>query len=80
MNRYFKTNSETYEEIRKSMDSSSGYPNSEADSWFCSADEALKDIDGNCLIAAIPEIASKFIEAGAIEISSDDYISILNDL
>lgn len=80
MNRYFKTNSETYEEIRKSMDSSSGYPNSEADSWFCSADEAIKDIDGNCLIAAIPEIANRFIQSGATEISSDDYFTVLNGL
>ena len=77
MNKYFKTDSNTYETIRSAMDSASGYPNNQASTWFCSAEEAPKDSEGNCLIAAMPEIAEEFLKAGVAEISEEQYQSLL---
>lgn len=75
MNKFFKTNSQTYEDIRNKMNIASGYPSSEATTWFCSSDTAPKDSEGNVYIAAIEEISEQFIKAGATEITKEEYIS-----
>jgi hypothetical protein len=77
MNKYFKTNSVTYETIRDNMDKASGYPSNEAQTWFCPATEAPMDDQGNLLIAAMPAIAEEFIKAGAQEISEEEFQSLL---
>lgn len=77
MNKYFKTNSVTYETIRDNMDKASGYPSNEAETWFCPAADAPMDGQGNLLIAAMPAIAEEFIKAGAQEISEEEYQSLL---
>lgn len=73
MNRYFKTTAANYESIRTAMDIESGYPSNEAETWFTPAQNAPKSIDGNILIAAMPAITARFIEAGAQEISEQEY-------
>lgn len=73
MNKFFKTNAETYESIRKNMDLISGYPSEKAETWFAPATDAAKDTDGNILIAAMPIIAEQFISAGAAQITEDEY-------
>jgi hypothetical protein len=75
MNTYFKTNTKTYEQIRKQMDDASGYPNNEASSWFTPAKDALKDKDGNVLIGAIQTIAQQFLKAGVEQITEEEYLS-----
>ena len=77
MNKYFKTNSVTYETIRDNMDKASGYPSNEAETWFAPVTDAPLDEQGNVLIAAMPEIASQFISAGATEISEEEFQSLL---
>jgi hypothetical protein len=77
MNKYFKTDSVTYETIRDNMDKASGYPSNEAETWFAPATEAPMDEQGNVLIAAMPEIAEGFIKAGAQEISEEEFQSFL---
>ena len=77
MNKYFKTNSVTYETIRDNMDKASGYPSNEAETWFAPATEAPMDEQGNVLVAAMLEIASQFISAGATEISEEEFQSLL---
>lgn len=77
MNKYFKTSSELYEQIRNSMDSASGYPNNQAETWFISAEQAPKDSEGNCLIAAIEPIAEEFLKAGAEELTEEQYQALL---
>lgn len=77
MNKYFKTNSVTYETIRDNMDNASGYPSNEADTWFTPVTEASMDESGNVLIAAMPIIAEEFIKAGALEISEEEFQSLL---
>ena len=77
MNKYFKTNSVTYETIRDNMDKASGYPSNEAQTWFCPATEAPMDEQGNLLIAAMPAIAEEFIKAGALEISAEEFQALL---
>jgi hypothetical protein len=77
MNRFFKTNVENYEAIRAKMDRKAGYPSSEAETWFAPMTQAPKDLDGNILIAAMPEISEEFILAGAIEISEEQYNNLI---
>ena len=77
MNKYFKTNSVTYETIRDNMDRASGYPSNEAETWFAPVTDAPMDEQGNVLIAAMPEIAEEFIKAGASEISEEEFQSLL---
>ena len=79
MNRFFKTTAEQYEQIRQAMDLSFGYPNEQADTWFCPASQAPKDIEENCLIAAIALIAEEFVKAGAEEITEEQYNSLIDD-
>jgi hypothetical protein len=73
MNRYFKTTAANYESIRMAMDLESGYPSSEAETWFTPAQDAPRDIGGNPLIAAMPAITARFIAAGAEELSEQEY-------
>ncbi len=77
MNKYFKTNSVTYETIRDNMDKASGYPSNEAQTWFAPASDAPMDEQGNLLIAAMPAIAEEFIKAGALEISEEEFHALL---
>lgn len=77
MNKYFKTDSVTYETIRNNMDKASGYPSNGANTWFAPLSEAPMDESGNVLIAAMPEIAEEFIKAGASEISKEEFQSLL---
>jgi len=77
MNKYFKTDSVTYETIRDNMDKASGYPSDEAITWFAPLNEAPMDEHGNVLIAAMPEIAAQFISAGVPEISEEEFKSLL---
>jgi hypothetical protein len=78
MNRFFRTTPEQYETIRSAMDSASGFPNDQAESWFCSAAEAPKDSEGNCLIAAMPAIAEEFIKAEAEELTEEQFNQLTN--
>lgn len=77
MNRFFRTTPATYEAIRAAMDTSSGYPSADADTWFVPASEAQKDAEGNCLIAAIAPIAEQFVAAGAEELPDEEYIALI---
>jgi hypothetical protein len=73
MNTYFKTDIATYEQIRCDLDAAKGYPNDHATTSFAPVAEALKDQSGFALIGAIPEIASAFRQAGAQQITEDEY-------
>ena len=77
MNKFFKTTSTIYESIRNKMDAASGYPSSEASSWFSPADTVPKDSEGYVYIVAIPEISEEFIKAGVLEITKEEYLSSL---
>ena len=77
MNRLFRTSPETYEAIRAAMDAASGYPSTQADTWFAPIEDAPKDADGNPLIAAIEPIAAQFVAAGVEELTSEEYNSML---
>lgn len=55
------------------MDFISGYPSEKAETWFVPASDAAKDANGNILIAAIPIIAEQFVNAGAQQITEDEY-------
>lgn len=77
MNKYFKTNSVTYETIRDNMDKASGYPSNEAETWFAPVTDAPMDEHGNLLIAAMPLIAEEFLKAGAQEISEEVFQALL---
>jgi len=59
------------------MDKASGYPSNEAETWFAPASDAPMDDQGNLLIAAMPVIAEEFIKAGALEISEEEFQSLL---
>lgn len=78
MSRFFRSSPESYEAIRKAMDTASGFPNSSASTWFAPATDAPRDAQGRCLIAAIPPIASHFAVAGADEITAEDYAAALS--
>jgi hypothetical protein len=73
MNRFFHTQPEIYESIRNAMDAASGYPSTQADTWFAPIEDAPKDADGNPLIAAIEPIAAQFIAAGAEELTAEEF-------
>ena len=77
MNKYFKTNSLTYETIRYNMYKASVYPSNEVETWFSPSTEDPIDDQGNLLIAAMPVIAEEFIKAGALEIPEEEYQSLL---
>ena len=77
MNRYFKTDSVSYETIRDKMDKNSGYPSNEAQTWFAPASNAPIDEQGNALIAAMPAIAEEFIKSGVQEISEAEFQRLL---
>ncbi len=73
MNRMFLITPSDYESVRNQMDSESGYPNSEADTWFSPASDCPKDKDGNCLIACIPEIAERIAPVAIKELKQAEY-------
>jgi hypothetical protein len=75
MNTYFKTNIETYEQIRNEMDNAFGYPNHKATTSFTPATEALKDKNGDVLIGVIQVIAEQFLKAGVQQITEEEYRS-----
>lgn len=77
MNRFFRATAERYEAIRASMDSQSGFPSSQAETWFAPADQAPRDTGGLCLIAAIPPIADRFAAEGAKEITAEEFATSL---
>ena len=76
MNLFFRLNFTAYESVRNEMDTESGYPNEQADTWFTPAADAPKDENGNCLIAAIPPVADRLAEVGE-EISEEQYQAAL---
>jgi hypothetical protein len=55
------------------MNSESGYPNSEADTWFSPSSDCPKDKDGNCLLACIAEIAERIAPVAIKELTQADY-------
>lgn len=77
MNRFFRTTPATYEAIRAAMDTASGYPSADADTWFVPDSESQKDDEGNCLIAAIAPIAEQFSAAGAEELVAEEYTALI---
>jgi hypothetical protein len=72
MKQFFKATPEIYETIRNLMDSQSGYPNGTITTWFNPSAEAPKDLEGNCLIGCIPQIAYYFSLSGE-EITEEQY-------
>lgn len=77
MNRFFRTTPATYEAIRAAMDTASGYPSQQAETWFAPAEQAPRDPSGLCIIAAIPQIAQEFAAFGATEISEAEFAAII---
>ena len=75
MRRFFRSSPEIYESIRLAMDSVGGFPSDKADTWFPPESIAIKDVDGNCLISAIYEIAEEFLKSNAEEITFDEYMN-----
>lgn len=73
MNRFFLINPASLNFIRDEMDSESGYPNSEADTWVSPASDCPKDKDGNCLLACIPEIAERIAPVAIKELTQAEY-------
>ena len=73
MNRFFLITPASLDFIRAEMDSESGYPNSEADTWFSPASDCPKDKDGNCLLACIPEIAERIAPVAIRELTQAEY-------
>lgn len=73
MNRFFLINPASLEFIRAEMDSESGYPNAEADTWFSPAADCPKGKDGNCLLACIPEIAERIAPVAIKELTQAEY-------
>lgn len=73
MNRFFLITPSSLDFIRAEMDSESGYPNSEADTWFSPTSDCLKDKDGNCLLACIPEIAERIAPLAIKELTQSEY-------
>ena len=73
MNRFFLITSASLDFIRAEMDSESGYPNSEADTWFSPASDCPKDKDGNCLLACIQEIAERIAPVAIKELTQAEY-------
>lgn len=75
MNRFFRCPAEQYEIIRASMDADSGFPSAHAITWFSPAAQALCDSESYCLIAAITEIANRFVAEHVEEITFEQYAS-----
>ena len=73
MNCFFLINPASLEFIRSEMDSESGYPNSEAETWFSPAADCPKDKDGNCLLACIAEIAERIAPVAIRELTQAEY-------
>ena len=73
MNRFFLITPASLDFIRAEMDSESGYPNAEADTWFSPASDCSKDKDGNCLLACISEIAERIAPAAIKELTQTEY-------
>lgn len=73
MNRLFIIAPASLDFIRAEIDSESGYPNSEAETWFSPASDCPKDKDGNCLLACIPEIAERIAPAAIKELTQAEY-------
>lgn len=73
MNRFFLITPASLDFIRAEMDSESGYPNSEADTWFSPASDCPKNKDGNCLLACIQEIAERIAPVAIKELTQDEY-------
>lgn len=73
MNRFFLITPASLDFIRAEMDFESGYPNSDADTWFSPAADCPKDKDGNCLLACIPEIAERIAPVAIMELTQADY-------
>ena len=73
MNRFFLITPVSLDFIRDEMDSESGYPNSEADTWFSPSADCPKDKDGNCLLACIPEIAERIAPVAIKELTQAEY-------
>jgi hypothetical protein len=78
MNRFFKISYDQYEKIRANMDANSGFPSTQAESWFVQAKKAPTANDGSIIIAAVPEIAEEFIKSGGCEISIEAYFSYID--
>jgi len=55
------------------MDAASGYPSTQAETWFAPIEDAPKDTDGNPLIAAIEPIAAQFVAVGAEELTAEEF-------
>lgn len=77
MNRFFRAPAERYEAIRAVMDAASGFPSAQAVTWFAPADQAPRDANGQCLLAAIPPIAERFAAEGAEEITAEEFAAAL---
>lgn len=76
-NRYFIVTPAVYESVRTAMDAASGFPNSEAATWFSPQTECPKDADGNCLLAAIEEVATNVAPVAVLEITQEQYEQLL---
>jgi hypothetical protein len=72
MNNFFRVSLSNYESVRNQMDSESGYPNEQAETWFTPAADCQKDAIGNCLIAAIQPIADRLAQVGE-ELTREQY-------
>lgn len=73
MNRFFLIAPASLDFIKAEMDSESGYPNSDAQTWFSPASDCPKDNDGNCLLACIPEIAERIAPVAIKELTQAEY-------
>lgn len=73
MNRFFLVTPASMDFIRAGMDSESGYPNSDAETWFSPASDCPKDKDGNCLLACIKEIAERIAPVAVKELTQAEY-------
>ena len=73
MNRFFLITPASMDFIRSEMDSESGYPNAEADTWFSPASDCPKDKNGNCLLACISEIAERIAPVAIKELTQAEY-------
>ena len=77
MNRFFKIMPDKYETIRAAMDAESGYPNDHARTWFAPASDAVRDLNGCCLIAAIDPIAERFASESCHELTEAEYFALI---
>lgn len=77
MRRFFRSSPEIYESIRLEMDYESGFPSYKADTWFAPVEQAFRYSDGFLLIAAIPEISTRFEQENVEEITEEEYLSLL---